>query len=236
MKFLDGLYSYEVVSLVLGAVLFLVLLARLIKAGPSLSLLPFFAVSIVMIGFPSIKSVEFHNGIVKIEKTTHALEQDPAKASLREALSQEVTRTAARPSSDPRVPTTLARAQIALGDDAGAEANLQKALRTDPQSVEALQLKKRIELTHNLISLTSRVEQNPKDATAKTELEKTVAEVTRYPIASPTTLTTVARAQVVMGDRKQALSTVEKALTINPNLAPAKQVKSQIKTMMLQPK
>jgi len=82
-----GLYLGEVVLLVLGVALFIVLLGalrRALAAGKSYAgLLPFFLVTIAMIGYPSIKSIQYKSGMVEIDKDTEAVESsstDPQAA------------------------------------------------------------------------------------------------------------------------------------------------------------
>jgi tetratricopeptide (TPR) repeat protein len=229
MRLFDGLYLYEVVMLVLGAVVVLVALGLIIGKGPRRGL-AVLIVGVIMIGWPSIRSVQYKDGVITIEKTTRDLERDPTNAAARDSLSKAIAQVAARPSQDPRVFTTLARAQLALGDRQAADASIRKALQADPHWAEALELQKRIGLVRSLDSLTSQVEQHPRDAAAKGELAKVVGEVTQYPIASPSTLTSLARAQATIGDRARALSTVDKALAIDSSLAPAKELRGRIKT------
>jgi len=232
MNFFDGLYPYEIIMLVLGVLLFLVLILAfvvLLTRGKSYGkLLLFFAIPIIMIGFPSIKSFEISTDSIKLVKDTMALEKDPTNNNLRASLEQTVAKVAARPIADPSVSTTIARAQLALGNDNAAEERIDKALKETPQLPAALELKKRIELDRKLSALTLQVEQNPDNATAKTELTRTVKEVDKFQIANPETLTTVARAQKLLGDETKAQENVDKALTINPNLAPALQLKRKL--------
>jgi hypothetical protein len=58
-----GLFWYEIVLLALGVMLFVVLLNALrsaLAAGRSYAgLLPFFMLTIVMVGYPSIKSIQY---------------------------------------------------------------------------------------------------------------------------------------------------------------------------------
>ena len=79
-----GLYLGEIVLLVLGVVLFVVLLGALRKAlaaGRSYAgLLPFFLVTIVMIGYPSIKSLQYKDGMLQIENDTATVESPTADA------------------------------------------------------------------------------------------------------------------------------------------------------------
>ncbi len=232
MKFFDGLYSYEFVLLVLGVTLFIALLILLLvlaaKGRPFAKLLGFFVIPIVMIGFPSIKSIEFSKGVIKVEKDTHDLQHDPTNKTLRDALANEVASLSPRPSTDPAVITTIARAQIALGRHEEAQANVNKALQLAPQHPQALEVQQRLELDNKLADLATKVEQQPDNSAAREELRKTLAKVSSRPIASPVTITNVARAQVAIGDQTQARTNVEKALKINPNLAPAIQLKSKV--------
>src|SRR6266567_3506352 len=89
----EGLYPGETVLLILGIVLFVVLifafvyqLTRQRSLGP---LLGFFVVPIVMIGYPSIRSIEFKDGVVSIDKTTQQLLSNPTDASVRESLQKD---------------------------------------------------------------------------------------------------------------------------------------------------
>jgi len=233
MKFFDGLFPYEIILLVLGGLLFLVIIVAfvvlVIRGKPYGKLLMFFAIPIIMIGFPGVKSFEISASVIKIEKATRALEEDPTDKDLRASLEKEVTNVSSRPIGNPRVSTTIARAQVALGNDVAAEARIGKALKVAPKLSTALELKKRLDLDRNLADLTSKVEQNPGDTGAKTKLETTVKELDRFRIASPETVTNVARAHSVLGDQAKAKENLEKALTIKPNLAPAIRLNEQIK-------
>jgi len=239
MSFFNGLYSYEIVLLALGTLMFLVLLFAfvysLIKKQALGRLFGFFLFPILMIGFPVVSSIKLMNALLEITTKTRELEKKPTDKSTREELVKAVQSVAARPLSNPQTLTTVARAQVALGNDASALTNLDKALQKDPNLPEAVQLKEKIELVRDLDKLTPHVESNPADAAAKAELQKKIADVAKSPIASPETLAKVARAQAAVGAHEQALSNAQKALTINPNLEAAKQVRSQIKVMPAQP-
>lgn len=234
MRFFDGLYSYEIVLLVLGVVLFLVLLICLailvMRAKPFVKLVPFFAIAIIMIGFPSISSIEFSNGVVRIDKDTHDLQQDATNKSLRDALANEVANLSRRPSSDPAVIVTMAHAQIALGRNAEAIASFNKAAKLAPQLPQVIELRQRLELDNKLTDLATKVEQQPSDSAAREELQKILREASSRPIASPVTIANIARGQAAIGDQTHARSNLERALKIDPNLAPGIQLKSKIES------
>ena len=149
MQLFDGLYLYEIVLLVLGVVMFLVLLyflASYLKTGkPVTSLLLFFAISLVMIAYPSVQSFDISATEVKIQTEAAQVEQNPNDQTARLALTKSVAAIANRPLSDPTAVTALARAQLALGDTAAAQQNVQKVLQKTPNAPAAVQLKTRIE-------------------------------------------------------------------------------------------
>jgi tetratricopeptide (TPR) repeat protein len=239
MKFFDGLYPYEIVLLVLGVLLFLVLIIAfvvfLVRKQPYGKLLVFFAIPIIMIGFPGVKSFEISADAIKIEKEAQALEKDPTNNAVRASLEQTVANVSARPITDPHASTSIARAQLALGNDSAAETRIGRVLKEAPQLPAALELKKRIELDRRLSALTSQVEQNPNNAAAKAELAGAVRELDKFQIVNPKTMVNVAQAQKVLGDQNKALANVDKALKINPNLVPAIQLKSQLKISTVPP-
>src|SRR5262245_60678264 len=124
MRFFEGLYSYEIVLLALGTLMFLMLLFAfvysLIKKQALGRLFGFFLFPIVMIGFPVVSSIKLMNNLIEITKATRELEQRPTDKSAREDLVTAVQSVAARPLSNPETLTTIAHAQVALGNDAGA--------------------------------------------------------------------------------------------------------------------
>jgi len=215
MNFFGGLYSYEVVMLILGVILFVVSIILLIRGRKGLA--GYFVLAIAMVGYPSIRSIEYKDGAITIEKNTHELQQDPTNPQTRQALRQELAKIESRPVPDARTATIIARAQFALGNETAAAANLQKALYSDPRSSEALALKQKIDAIQQLDRLTAEVKSNPQNATAKEDLAKHLAQATREPIANPDALAKVAQAQAAMGNHQEAVSNAEKAIKINPN-------------------
>ena len=115
MNFFDGLYSYEIVLLVPGVVLFFVFLGgflTLMIKGESFSkLLPFFTIPVVMIGYPGIQSVSFQDGV----------DRNPHNEAAKATLQQTVAQASALKIASPTLIANLARAQAAVGkSEAGA--------------------------------------------------------------------------------------------------------------------
>lgn len=201
MKFFNGLYSFEIVLMVLGVLLFVALLIaflRLVFTGkPYAALLMFFVLPIVMIAYPSIQSVTFGNDSVTIDKGTTELLDHPDDKQLRATLQADVEKISARPARDAETAATLARAHFALGNDEAAQANLQKALQANPNLPAAKELQQKIELTHKLTTLTATVAAKD-DPAAKAELAKTVSQINQLKLANPQARAAVQRAKVML--------------------------------------
>lgn len=232
MNMLDGLYLYEVVMLVLGVALFLVLLiafaVQIFRGYAYGKLLSFFVLPILMVGYPSIESIEFSDGVIKIAKMTHALEEDPTNSVLRTQLANNVEAVSGRIVTKSNTTIRLARAEFALGDSVAAEERINTLLQKSPRQPAALKLKEQLTLDRNLAVLADHVEKNPQDNEAKSRLSDTVSKVVVMKSASPETITNIARAQAALDEEEKARENVDKALAINPNLTPAINLRSKL--------
>ena len=239
MNLFDGLYLYEIVLLVLGTIFFLVITSILIylvlhrRSYKGLTVL--FVFPIVTIGYPSIQSFEYKDGMLKVEKTTTALQTNPSDPALRQELSQAVGKVSARPISNPRDLAVVGEAQYALGNEDAANQNAKKALEQDPSSSAARALQHKIEIVNSLNRLSSAVQANPADLDSRRQLKERLAEASQLPIANPVALTTVAQAQSAAGDHQKALATVDTALKINPSLSNAVRVRGAIEDKIATP-
>jgi len=113
-----------------------------------------------------------------------------------------------------------------------AEQNVQKALHAKADLPEALQLKQKIEIARNLQSLATKVEQEPANQEARTDLQKNIAAAAQLKWANPDAVTTLARAQSAIGDHAAALKTIDKAVAIDPKSDPAQKLRQ---TILLKP-
>jgi hypothetical protein len=121
MNLFAGLYAYEIVLMVLGVVLFLALLIALLrnvfKDKPYAALIPALFVPIVMIGYPSIQTIQYQNGVVEISKAVQQVQDDPsdpeANAKLN-SLEPTIAKIEPRAGSDPATETVLLQARKVL--------------------------------------------------------------------------------------------------------------------------
>lgn len=233
MKFLDGLFLYEIILLGMGVFLFLLLsvafIVLLLRSKPYGRLLPAFGLPILMVGFPGVQSFEISSDAIKIKTQSEAVLKDPANQAARAALGAAVASLADRPIKDPGTTLSIARAQIALGENAQAEKKIDQVLQKSPQLAEARQLKQRIELERKLVSLTAVVERDAANSAARTELARTVEQAATIKIANPVTFTHLARAQTALGQQAEATKNVDQALTIQPDFASAVKLRRELR-------
>jgi tetratricopeptide (TPR) repeat protein len=232
MALIAGLQIYEVVMLVLGVILFFVLVTLLLKGREPLKLLPLFLVCAILIGWHSIKKITGPDNIEidtnQMQTDVAALENDPTNAQARATLQSAYNVTKSQSSKDPNALTLTARAALALGDQKDALDRIGQALKVNPDFQPALDLQERVDAETKLPKLTTQVENNPTDPTAKAQLQQTISTIAKQPILNPGTLTNVAQAQTVLGNKSEALVNVNKALQINPSLTEALQVKTKL--------
>jgi tetratricopeptide (TPR) repeat protein len=237
--FFEGLYFHEVVLLVLGVLLFVMLVIgffyQLVHKRSMAPLLPFFSIPIAMIGFSSVKSIQYKDGLIAIDKTTQQLQENPTDTSLRQTLQQQVAKIAARPSSNPQSTVLVAKAQYALGDEEAAKNNLQKALQASPTDPAAHELQRKIAVVDSLKQLASQVEADPANDAAKARLASTLAQTSELKLASPVAVVQVARAQTALGEHTKALENTQKVLAIAPNSPTALQLQNTIKSRITAP-
>ena len=121
MNLFAGLYSYEIVLVVLGIVLFLVLVIALLrnvfKDKPFAALIPALFIPIVMIGYPSIQSIQYQNGVIEITKAFQQVQDDPsdpqAQAQLN-SLEPTIAKLEPRTATDPATQKLFVQAEKVL--------------------------------------------------------------------------------------------------------------------------
>jgi tetratricopeptide (TPR) repeat protein len=217
----DGLYLGEVVLLVLGVVLFGVSIFAfiyLLRRKRSLKpLIAFFLVSIVMVGYPSIKSIQYKDGALTLEKTAQALSENPADPKLRAALDETVKDVGPRVANSPNDAVKLARAQFDLGREDEAKRSLERAPPSNADLPEARELRKRINQVDSLRNLASKVQTNPGDQQSRAELQQTLAAADQVKWVNPNALAAVSKAQSAVGEHAKAQASIDKAIRIAPN-------------------
>ena len=185
----DGLYLGEVVLLVLGVVLFLVLvfafIYQLLRHRSLKPLLLFFLVPVLMIGYPTIKSVQYKDGALTLDKMTRELAANPTDVKLREALDEKVKDVAPRVGNSPKDAVTLAQAQFELGREDEAARSLARVPASKGSLPEVRELRARLDQVERLRSLAGKVEANPGDQQSRAELQRNLAAADQNQVGQP---------------------------------------------------
>jgi hypothetical protein len=197
-----GLVWYEIVMLVLGVLLFVVLLTALrsaLAAGKSyVGMLPFFVLTIAMIGYPSIQSIQYKDGMVEIERDTSDIESGSADVETRQTFEANLKRFGDRAASA-KDKQAIARAQAALkakkADE--SESNNSKKPNTDqtPNSPASQQSQKTVELRERVQKLTQQAEGNPKDAALRNQLVEAARQLKASGSSDPVDAAVIKRAE-----------------------------------------
>jgi tetratricopeptide (TPR) repeat protein len=217
----DGLYLGEVVLLVLGVVLFLVLVFafvyQLLRQRSLKPLLLFFLVPVLMIGYPTIKSVQYKDGALTLDKLTRELAENPTDDKLREALDKKVKDVAPRVANSPKDAVKLAQAQFDLGREDEAARSLERVPASNGSLPEVRELRKRLDQVDRLRSLAGKVEANPGDQQSRAELQRNLAAADQVKWVNPNALAAVSKAHSAVGEHAKAKASIDKAIRIAPN-------------------
>jgi tetratricopeptide (TPR) repeat protein len=150
MNLLQGIQLYELILMILGFILGLVLififLYSALRGKTNLKILYGFAAPVVMIGYPSFQSKKFDNEVVKVDKLVQAVNANPTDPTAQKELLNNLKELpASRCTTSVNAMTTIANAQVALGQYDSARVTIKGALRIDKSSPLALETQKDIE-------------------------------------------------------------------------------------------
>jgi len=150
MNLFDGLHLYEIVLLVLGVILFLTLVVTLIilvvQRRSIKSLLLFFIIPVLMIGFPAVSKVKFDKDGVEIDKLALIVAHNPTDESAKDKLQTLVSEIKPRASESAQALVKIARAEAVLGNSGKAVDTLNQALNRNPELEAAKDLKSRLKM------------------------------------------------------------------------------------------
>jgi tetratricopeptide (TPR) repeat protein len=235
------LYLHEIVLMVCGAILFAVLVCLLIhhvrKGQRYAGLLFFFALPVVMIGFPGIEKIQYEKQKGLILTLKERVRADPADAEARAALAEAVERVEERAGRLPvhsETLTILAEGNQALGRIDQAFEQASRAANIQPDSVRASRLVEElgVEKIERLMPPDARPVPDP---VRQLELSNLVSELNRRPRLSAETHLTVSRAALAIGQTNQARSNLAEALQIKTNLMIEPQLKRILPAPLREP-
>lgn len=227
--FFQNMLPYEVILVIMGMVLFLALVFLLIwsvmKKRSVTTLLPFFLLPVIMVAYPTIKSIKIGNiaidNINKVKGLTDIVTEHPADTAAAGQLKDAVAQLKAtqRIGQNGTALLTIANAQMALGKYDSASLYLDKAIKVAPamgqidSSKQALRqkIKLREDFSKNIGALNDEIEQLKKspDDTQSVQRITDALTILKYPdYVHPNEALTLAKCYAIAGDRQQSLNII----------------------------
>ena len=247
MKLLEGIQLHELVLIILGFILGLVLifvfLFGALRGKPNLKLLYGFIAPLIMIGYPSIQSIEFSKDVIKIDKLVEQVNRNPTDTVATRALINEIsTLPKSRCVTSSDAMSTIANAQAAVGLYDSAKVTIQKAVVLNPNSEKVVESKKQIEKqwlqqktfeykVDKLKSNLQRLDANPKNTVLRDSLAINLDEIKRLnaPVyMAQRDVLAVGLAAAIVGEKQAAEQVADDVLKVSPNQPDAKRLKQAI--------
>jgi tetratricopeptide (TPR) repeat protein len=250
MKLLEGIQLHELILIILGFILGLALififLFTALRSKPNLKLLYGFIAPLVMIGYPSIQSVQFSKDVIKIDKLVEKVNADPTDTTAQNALKTNLEALpASRCKTSSDAMTVIANAQAALGSFDAAKVNIDKAKAINSKNPNVTSSEKdiqerwskhrefenRVKLIDDYIK---QLEEKPKNQLLMDSLSKHTEELIKESQKNPIHLdnrqiVTVARANAIIGEKERAVEITSEVLRNNPKDKDAAKLNEAIK-------
>ena len=141
-EFFNGMLAYEIILLILGVILFIILVIGLMQKLKHNDLKTIYVASfflpIVMIAYPSVKSVSFSNGLIKFEKLVSKAEENPQDPEILNKLREEVNNNSEMPIRSEKQLIAQAKANTILKNYNVAEQKVQLLQQENPQEAQII--------------------------------------------------------------------------------------------------
>ena len=257
MKLLEGIQLHELILIILGFILGLALififLYTALRSKPNLKLLYGFIAPLVMIGYPSIQSVQFSKDVIKIDKLVEKVNQNPTDTVAQNALRDNLAALpASRCKTSSDAMTVIANAQAALGAYESAKVTIEKAKVINPDNPKVTSseidikdkwttqkdFENRVTQLENYIKQLEAKPNNPKLIdTLSTHIQELILKSQKSPIHLENhQIVTVARATAIIGERERAVAINDEVLKVNPKDKEASKLKESIKNREIEEK
>ncbi len=233
-KQLDGLYLYEIVLLFLGIFLFVVLVMVLvffvIKHRPIKSLVLFFPIPIVMIGFPGIQNFQLGKDLLYVERAKRQIAENPSDSATKAELDKRLKSLESRPITDPDFLREIAEGEAAVGDSVKALEMTEKIIQNNPPSEDTKRLWERLATpTVKLEQGISKVSENPENEKTREKLADQLKKFENSSVQlSPYAIYQTARAHLALGDTTKAISQLDSVIKDKPDNQWAKNLKKNL--------
>lgn len=245
-KFFNGMLPFEIVLLIMGVIIFLALIFLLIwndlKKEKIVALLPFFLIPVILVGYPSVQSVEFKDDGLSIQKYTQDVKADPTDTASIHALTDKLEAFRSNPSrvmNNPEALATIAGAQLALGNLDSAALTIGQASRIAPQSGDvkrtAAEINQHLVVRQQFNSGVSSLEQDllklqshPGDTLATGNITRVLSTMQQPAYIDAPSALVLAKALAVMNQPAQSVQVINQVLSTNASSVEARQLKASI--------
>ncbi len=217
-KLFDGLLQYEMLLSILGMVLFLVLLFLLVymivtgkKVG---SILGFFMIPIIMIGFPGIKKIQFKDIILELEESLAQSSNNDPTPEQQTQVEEIISKIHPDRISSFDNTITVSKAYAYIGDTLNAYRSAEEALKVEPSSQLAINLRDNFS-ENSMVKIDQKIEdikQNPSNQSLKQELNQELQKVQSESLEAPVDYLIMARANEAIGKKEEASKYTDSAL------------------------
>jgi tetratricopeptide (TPR) repeat protein len=222
----NNMLSYETILAIMGMIFFLVLVFALVwsvlKKRNITKLLPFFIIPIIMVAYPTLKSIKIGDFILDIQAQSKIVENNPRDTAAVKRLEEslEKLKTNDRLSNNSNVLVAAANAQMILGNYNSASSNLDMARQIDPKTAGLsplrTELNQKIEINNLFLNNVDKLKKqiaslktSPGDTTSLNQLNKTLSEIKIPRYVKPDGVLTIAKAYAIAGDGKQSLKIID---------------------------
>ncbi len=148
MNLFEGLFFYEILLMVSGAILFLIFLVLMvyffIKDKNILYFFPLLLIVILMISFSGFQKIKFNKLVDEIREITQSIDQDKPDIANLNLLKEKLNKIEKRPVSTPLDLQVLAEGNLAIGDTSKALIYINRVLQENPDYQDMIKLKERI--------------------------------------------------------------------------------------------
>jgi hypothetical protein len=152
-----------------------------VSKRPLKQLLLYFAIAVLMLGWPSLQKIKIDNKGVELEKTVAQYETKPT-AENKEKVEELVGDLKNRKVKDPDVVKKIARAEFMIGKPEQSLQTIETLPDKEKREASVIQLKSSIQVTEALKSQLHVVQNNPGDSNQIKKLNELQTKAVSLPI------------------------------------------------------
>ena len=214
---------HETILSVLGIILFIAAIVFTALKRDVKLLIAMYLLSIVMIAFPAISKIVFADvtlDVQRLECINNQLTKDPSDSTLQDAARKKIEdiKKSGLDSTNANTVVAVANTNALLGNSVKAYHWIEKGLIFNNSNEKLLKLKEQLLTPRVKVELQiNTVQENPSDSAAVKKLKKDILFMQEQnPAKNTHILTTLSKANIVLGDTAKAIRQADSAIRYNP--------------------